>query len=201
MIWQHDKELILASKSQARQNLLKEAGLAFASIPASIDERAVNLRHRHEAVADQALMLARTKALAVSVLYPDQWVIGSDQMLDCEGEVLHQVGNRLEAMAQIQALNGRLHRLTSALYLVFAGRVEAELHDVATLQMRYWSTRDFERYLDEVGETVFGSVGCYHIETEGARLFGRIEGSRSTIMGMPMDPLLVLLQQKGLIGR
>ena len=201
MIWQHDKVLILASKSLARQKLLNEAGLVFASIPASIDERAVNLQHRHEAVADQALMLARAKALAVSALYSDQWVIGSDQMLDCEGEVLHQVGNRLEAMAQLQTLNGRKHRLTSALCLAFAGRVKAELHDVATLQMKHWSGDDLERYLDEVGETVFGSVGCYHIEAEGAQLFGRIEGSRSTIMGMPMDPLLVLLQQKGLIAR
>jgi septum formation protein len=67
--------------------------------------------------------------------------------------------------------------------------------------MKHWSGDDLERYLDEVGETVFGSVGCYHIEAEGARLFGGIEGSRSTIMGMPMDPLLVLLQQKGLIAR
>jgi septum formation protein len=55
-------------------------------------------------------------------------------------------------------------------------------------------------YLDDVGHGVFGSVGCYHIEAEGARLFERVEGSRSTIMGMPLEPLIDLLHRKGLIA-
>ena len=200
MVWRHDKPLILASKSQARQRLLVEAGLDFVSCPASVDERALNAQHQHSPIKDQALVLARAKALVVSAQYPDQWVIGSDQMLDCEGQVFHQIGKRMDALAQLQALNGRPHRLTSALCLAFAGQVEAEIHDEAFLHMKHWSTSELNSYLDEVGDKVFGSVGCYHIEAEGARLFERIEGSRSTIMGMPFEPLLEVLQQKGLIA-
>ena len=200
MGWRHHKPLILASKSQARQRLLREAGLDFVSCPASVDERALNARHEQSPITDQAMILARAKALTVSDQYPDHWVIGSDQMLDCEGQMFHQIGNKTDALTQLQALNGRRHRLTSTLCLAFAGQVEAEIHDEAFLSMKHWSTSELESYLDEVGEQVFGSVGCYHIEAEGARLFERIEGSRSTIMGMPFEPLLELLHQKGLIA-
>ena len=200
MVWRHDKPLILASKSKTRQRLLTEAGLDFVSIPASIDERALNAQHQQRPLIDQAMMLAQAKALAVSVQYPDQWVIGSDQMLDCEGQVFHQIGNRIDALAQLEALNGRAHRLTSALCLAFGGQIEAEIHDEAFLYMKHWSTSELNTYLDDVGHGVFGSVGCYHIEAEGARLFERVEGSRSTIMGMPLEPLIDLLHRKGLIA-
>ncbi len=200
MIWLHDKPLILASKSQARQRLLVEAGLDFVSIPAGVDERVLNLKHENSPIPEQATRLARAKALAVSHAHPDHWVIGSDQMLDCEGRIFHQISNRMDALAQLQALNGRQHRLTSALCLAFGGQIEAENHDVADLTMKHWATTDLEIYLDEAGETVFGSVGCYHIEGIGVRLFAQIEGSRSTIMGLPIDQLLRLLQQKGLIA-
>ena len=200
MIWQHQKMLILASKSQARQRLLNEAGLAFTSMSAAIDERRINTQHQQSPVTDQAMLLARAKALAVSALYPDQWVIGADQMLDCKGQVFHQIDNRTDALAQLHSLNGQTHRLTSAVCLVFAGQVETEFYDIAHLEMKKWSSRDLNLYLDDVGEKVFSSVGCYHIEAEGAHLFERIDGQRSTIMGMPIEPLLSILKQKGLIS-
>ena len=112
MGWRHDKPLILASKSQARQRLLREAGLDFVSCAASVDERALNARHEQSPITDQAMILARAKALTVSDQYPDHWVIGSDQMLDCEGQMFHQIGNKTDALTQLQALNGRRHRLS-----------------------------------------------------------------------------------------
>ncbi len=76
-------ELILASASASRQMLMRNAGLRFSSIPAAIDERAIDARLEAAGATPEtiALELAKAKAVAVSRLYPDDYVIGSDQTM------------------------------------------------------------------------------------------------------------------------
>ena len=198
-IWKHQNSLILASKSQARQRLLAEQGLQFKTVPASLDEREIQNGLDALSIPEQAMALARAKALSVSEHNRAHWVIGSDQLLVCNGQVLHQVSDKVGAMIQLKTLSGHQHELYSAACLVFNGSVVAECEDKAGLWMKPMSDHDISDYLQRVGATVFGSVGCYHIEGEGAALFDKIEGKRSTIMGMPVEDLVTAMLEQGLI--
>lgn len=198
-VWQHENSLILASKSQARQRLLREQGLEFLAIPAAVDERQIQTHLGLLSVNQQAMALAQAKALAVSKDYPAHWIIGSDQLLVCEGQILHQVSDQAGALTQLKTLSGRWHCLQSAVCLAYAGSIVAECEDKADLLMKPMSERDITHYLERVGQTVFGSVGCYHIEGEGIGLFDAVEGKRSTIMGMPIEQLIGLMHKQGLI--
>jgi septum formation protein len=199
--WLHEKTLILASKSQARQQLLHDLALDVLIKPASIDERALQQQLLAFSVEEQASALARAKALAISNLDPDHWVIGSDQMLICGHEALHQVKDRHGALMQLQKLNGKEHTLISAACLAFGGKVHVELSDTVRLQMKAMTESDLEHYLDAVGETVFGSVGCYQIEAKGADLFESIKGRKSTIMGMPIEMMIDWMRDRGLVAK
>jgi septum formation protein len=126
--WLGEAPLILASKSAARQALLRDLGLPFMAMSAGIDERAV------EAVAiaqkrspeDVALHLARAKALAVSAQHADRYVVGADQILVCDGVFFHQPGDRVTAAQHLRRLSGKTHHLHAAFSLTRQGRIIAE---------------------------------------------------------------------------
>src|SRR5690554_3187754 len=105
--------LILASQSQTRKALLEQAGLAFSTVPARIDERGLEAA----AIAagadgrDVALLLAERKAAFVAANHPGALVIGADQTLSLGTELLHKPADRNEAAAQLDRLRGKTHRL------------------------------------------------------------------------------------------
>ena len=80
-LWRGPSPLILASQSRARQTLLANAGIDFEAVPADIDERAVQQASRLSAPGDIAALLAREKALSVSMRHPGRIVVGADQTL------------------------------------------------------------------------------------------------------------------------
>ncbi|MCX5477767.1 Maf family protein [Kaistia geumhonensis] len=195
--------LILASTSAARKSLLANAGLVFARLAAPVDERALEapLIAAGEPSEAIALALARAKAEAVLALRPGAVVIGADQVLDLGGRRLVKPGDRDGARRQIEELQGRTHRLVSAV-VVAEGPGSAWQHvSDARLTMRRLSPAAIERYLDEAAEGIFGSVGAYHLEGVGVRLFEAIEGDYFTILGLPLLPLLGWLRSRGLIDQ
>lgn len=195
--------LILASTSAARKSLLAQAGLTFASLAAPVDERALEapLIAAGEPSEAIALVLARAKAEAVLALRPGAVVIGADQVLDLGGRRLVKPGDRAGARRQIGELQGRTHRLVSAVVVAEGtGCVWQHVAD-ARLTMRPLSAVSIERYLDEAGEGIFGSVGAYHLEGVGVRLFEAIEGDYFTILGLPLLPLIGWLRARGLIDQ
>ncbi len=191
--------IVLASTSAARRLLLTNAGVAFESIAAPIDERALEepLLESGASPSEIALALAEAKARAVLALAPDAVVIGSDQMLDLAGERLVKPGSRAGAAAQIARLAGRSHVLRTAVVIAEGGDVVWRHLASATLTMRPLSAAAIERYLDAAGEGIHGSVGAYHLEGVGIRLFTTIEGDYFSILGLPLLPLLSQLRAMG----
>lgn len=193
--------LILASSSPFRKMLMENAGLEFESVPASIDERALEAQFNSERSTprDVALRLARAKAKDVSQKYPQAYVIGSDQTMSLGERVFHKPGSREHARETLEALSGHAHHLNSGVAIVHAGKVVWEDVVSATLHVRELSPAFIESYLDRVGDKVFSSVGAYQLEGEGIRLFSRIDGDYFTILGLPMLPLLEALRNLGAI--
>ena len=178
--------LVLASGSGTRRRLLQAAGLAFDVIAPDVDERALD--------ADP-LGLARAKALNVKA--PGALVIGADQVLMCEGRVLHKSPTRAAAALHLAQLSGRTHSLTSAFAIARDGEILVTGVETARMTVRPLTPEAIGLYLDAAGPDVLGSVGAYHWEGLGMHLFERVEGDQSTILGLPMLKLLAALREIG----
>jgi septum formation protein len=199
-LWCGKYPLILASQSRARQVLLGNAGISFKSIPADIDERAVQQKSGLSAPADVAAVLAREKALWVSSHQPGKFVIGADQTLAMGDRLFSKPAGRAQAAEQIRALAGRSHELHSAVAVACDGAILFETVTIARMTMRTLGEAEIAAYLDEAGAAVTSSVGAYQLEGLGVHLFDRIEGDHFTILGLPLLPLLAFLRSEHLLA-
>jgi len=193
------KTLVLASRSRSRIALLEGAGLAFATEPSDVDERAVEepLLAAGASPGAIALHLAEAKALDVAARRPGDLVLGCDQTLGLDGERFVKPENRAAARAQLERLRGRAHELHSALALVEDGAVVWRHVSVAAMTMRPFTDAFLDAYCDRAGDAVLASVGCYQLEGIGITLFEAIEGDYFTILGLPLLPLLAELRRRG----
>lgn len=191
--------LILASGSDIRARLLRNAGLSPAVHPARIDEDAIraSLAAEDATPRDLADTLAEMKARRVSDRHPEALVLGCDQILDCGGTVFSKPANRDEARAQLRALSGQTHRLLSAAVICRAGEPLWRYVGEARLTMRSLSDGYLNDYVERNWDSIRLSVGCYKLEEEGVRLFARIEGDYFTILGLPLIELLTWLAVRG----
>ena len=194
-------QLILASKSKYRTQLLKAAGVEFTSQPAPIDERAVEepLLKSEVDSSDIALVLAQAKALSVSEENREAIVIGSDQTLTFDNQLLHKPENMEEARRRLLLLSGRTHQLTSAIALAKDGEIIWQFADTSTIKFRKLDPGFVGRHLASVGEAALTSVGAYQIEGLGVNLFEKIDGDFFSIMGLPIIPLLEKLRDLEII--
>ena len=193
----------LASGSRFRARLLAAAGVPFTVMIPGVDEAAVRESLDAEgASADEvAVALGELKAVAISRRHRDALVIGSDQMLDCNGVWFEKPVDRDHAAATLRALSGRDHRLVTSAVVARGG--ERIWHTVQTVRMRMrpLSEAYIDAYLDAVGEEVHASVGAYELEGLGAQLFTAVEGDYFTVLGLPLLPLLDFLRVHGVLAR
>jgi septum formation protein len=197
--WREPKPLILASKSSARAALLKQTRLPFIVDATDIDERAVEapLRSSDAGARAIAVHLARAKAAAVAKLHPDHLVLGADQTLELGQRMFTKPADRREALEQLRVLSGHEHELHSATCVMRAGDVLFEAVETARMKMRVPGEAFLAAYADAAGPALTGSVGAYQVEGLGIHLFESIGGDHSTILGLPLIPLLAFLRRNG----
>jgi septum formation protein len=193
--WRESAPLILASKSVGRRQALLHSGVPFESIPADVDERAIESRLKGADADTIASTLARAKALAISA--KGRLVLGADQVASCEGRIFGKPADMREAEALLRFLSGRRHRLHSAIALARDDAVIFETVAIADLTMCGLTDEFIAAYLAAVGETALTSAGAYQIEGVGAQLFSKVEGDHWTIMGLPLLELLEALRREG----
>ena len=194
--------LILASTSKTRTRILESAGLSFIAEAPGLDEASMR-----EAIAgertldphDVAEVLGRAKAEAVSDLARDAYVIGGDQVLAFENQILGKAESMEAARKHLLDLNGKVHQLHTSVTVATNGETIWAYTDVATLTMRQLTPEFIGHYLAAAGEGVLGSVGAYEIESLGIQLFDKIEGDFFSILGLPLLPLLDALRREGVI--
>jgi len=199
-LWLAKQPLVLASRSEIRQVVLRDAGVAVEVMPADIDERTVERQAGTQDAGAVAALLAREKARAVATRMPGRLVLGADQTLALGARRFSKPADRAGAREQLTALRGRTHELHSAIALVQSGTPLWEHREHARLTMRQFSERFLDAYLDQVGTAVTGSVGGYQLERAGIQLFERIEGDHFVILGLPLIALLRFLRDKGLLA-
>ena len=194
-------KLILASQSPYRAQILRQAGVEFEVKPANIDERAVEepLLVADCDVTDIPLILAQAKAMDVSEGISEAIVIGSDQTLTFDNQLLHKPENMEQARRRLLALSGKSHQLTSAVVLAKDGEILWHYTDTAIITFRKLDPVFVGQHLARVGEAALTSVGAYQIEGEGVQLFDKINGDFFSILGLPLIPLLKKLRELEII--
>ena len=186
-------DLILASTSKYRRELLTRLKLPFETVAPGVDEVAVKAAGgpAREVVEE----LARRKAEAVRRLRPSDVVIGSDQAAVLDGEVLDKPGTEANALAQLRSLRGRRHQLITAVAVAHPGGIE-RFTDVTNLTMRRLTDEEITRYVR--AEMPLDCAGSYKIEGLGVTLFEQIETRDHTaIVGLPLAQLSDTLRDLG----
>jgi septum formation protein len=193
--------LILASKSKVRADLLRAAGISFTTVTADVDEACIreNCIKKDMFPGAVAVALAAAKALAVAQTRPQDFVLGCDQVLAFEGEIVAKSENLAEARALLQKLRGKPHRLVSAAVLVKGGTVCWQTYETAVLHMRSFDDAFLDFYLQAESTEILSAVGSYRLEGRGIQLFDRVEGDYFTVLGLPLMPLMGALREEGLI--
>lgn len=195
--------LILASVSEIRATLLRNAGLDIEVKPARIDEDAVRAALQQEDASPQDIAdaLAEMKSRKISDKRADAFILGCDQVLALKNEVFAKPEIPADACDQLRRLSGKTHHLLSAAVIYQAGQpLWRHVGDVR-LTMHDLSDGYIEDYVARNWDSVRHSVGCYKIEEEGVRLFSRIDGNYFNILGLPLLELLNWLATRGEITR
>lgn len=194
--------LILASQSKARREMLSAAGLEFESHPADLDENSITQAQLKSGASPKEIVekLAQEKALHIAKNFPDALVIGSDQILECEGKMLSKAANANEAKEKLETLRGKTHHLISAVCVAKGDEVLWSESAAAFLTMHDFNDHFLQTYIEEAGEALTRSVGAYELESLGVQLFKTIEGDYFTILGMPLLSLLTYLRTEQKIG-
>jgi septum formation protein len=193
------RPFILASGSEIRATLLKNAGLAFEVVPARIDEEAIRAGLEAESAKprDVADALAEYKARKVADKGPDALVLGCDQVAELDGEILAKPETPDEARAQLARMSGKVHRLLSAAVLYEESRPVWRHVGVVRLTMRELSPGYVDDYVARNWESIRHAVGGYKLEEEGVRLFSLIDGDYFHVLGLPLTELLSYLILRG----
>jgi septum formation protein len=196
-------EIVLASGSRARREMLAAAGVHFTVQAADVDEPAIRARMRgmDANVEPQriAAVLAAAKAEDVSGKKSGALIIGADQVLALDRELLSKAPSLEAARETLRKLRGRTHELHSAVAFAENGKITWAHVGTARLTMRDFSDAFLDDYLLRAGDRVGHSVGAYELEGLGVQLFDKIEGDFFTVLGLPLLPVLAELRQRGII--
>jgi septum formation protein len=191
--------IILASASPTRARLLEAAGVPFTVRPPDIGESSLKQQAREASCTaiECALDLARAKAAAVSMRYPEALVIGADQLLVLGDEWFDKPADVAAARMQLQRLRGRTHVLATAVCVFRAADRLWHAASMPELTMRDFSDSFLDGYLAAEGDAVLGSVGAYRLESRGTQLFSRMSGDYFAVLGLPLIELLEFLRSRG----
>lgn len=184
--------LVLASTSPYRKELLSRLRLPFDVARPDVDETPGD----GEPPDALALRLAIDKAKAVAALYPDAWILGSDQVAAFDGRKLGKPGDRGNAIAQLQAMSGREVRFLTAIALLRGDGVPSTHIDTTRVRFRTLGGAEIERYVD--AEQPFDCAGSFKSEGLGIALFEAIDNADPTaLVGLPLVATARLLRQAG----
>lgn len=191
---QQATDIILASASPRRRELLERVGLRIQVVPSTIAEDALS----DETPQQHVIRLSRAKALEVAGR-PDQagrWFIGSDTVVVCDGQLLGKPADAGQAGAMLRRLSGRSHQVFSgyAVHDRLGGRTLCDAI-ATTVEFKRLTVPEIEGYI-ATGEP-FDKAGAYAIQGVGAFMVPRIEGSYANVVGLPLCEVLAALEMLG----
>ena len=183
--------LILASKSKVRKEILNKNNITCEVEPSNVDEDLVKNSLLNEGASPEIISknLAELKANKISQKKNVEIVLGADSVIDLEGEIISKPSDRKEALNILKKLNGKKHFLISSVCISKNGSMIWNYSDKAALTMKKMSNEELKEYLDKISDEALYAYNVYQIEGEGRSLFSNIEGDEDTIMGLPVKKI------------
>ena len=184
-------EIILASKSKVRKEILERNNIKCKVIQSNIDEDPIKKSLIKEGASPEFICknLAEIKAVKVSSFYENLIDLGADSVIDLQNQIISKPKNREEALNILKKLNGKEHYLISSVTIAKNGSMIWNYTDRAKLTMKKFSLKELKLYLSKISDNALYSYNVYQIEGEGKKLFSKIEGDEDTIMGLPVKKI------------
>ena len=189
--------IILASKSKVRKDILEKNDISCNVEPSNVDEDMVKESLISEKASPEIISknLAELKANKVSSKNYEQIVLGADSVIDLDGELISKPQDRKEALLILKKLNGKEHHLISSVCVSKNGSMIWNYTDKAKLKMRNFTDKELENYLAKIPDSALYAYNVYQIEGEGRKLFSDIVGDEDTIMGLPIKKIKEYLKE------
>ena len=188
-------QLILASSSPRRRELLAQIGLRFEVMPAHIDET----RRASEGPTDYVQRLALEKAQVIHSLHREAFVLGADTTVEIDGHALEKPVDRTDAERMLRALSGRVHHVHTGIALLSPMQLPkpAQRTHLETTSVTFSAVDESElqHYLDSTEP--YDKAGAYGIQGYAARWIPRIDGDYFNVMGLPLAATVKLLRELG----
>ena len=183
--------LILASKSKVRKEILNKHNISCIVEPSNVDEDSVKESLLNEGATPEIISknLAELKANKVSEKKNGEIVLGADSVIDLEGDIISKPLDRDDAKKILKKLNGKKHYLISSVCISKNGSMIWNYTDKAALTMKKMSEDEIKEYLNKISDEALFAYNVYQIEGEGRSLFLKIEGDEDTIMGLPVKKI------------
>ena len=184
-------EIILASKSKVREEILKKNKINCNVEPSNVDEEPVKNSLINEGASPEIISknLAEIKANKVSQKFIDTLVLGADSVIDLNGQLISKPNDRNEALNILKRLNGKSHYLISSVCISKNGSMVWNYTEKASLTMKLLSDNQLKEYLQKISDEALYAYNVYQIEGEGRKLFSSIDGDEDTIMGLPVKKI------------
>ena len=189
--------IILASKSNVRKNILEKNNILCDVEPSNVDEDMVKESLLSKKASPEIISknLAELKANKVSSRNEERIVLGADSVIDLEGELISKPQDRKEALTILRKLNGKEHHLISSVCISKNGSMIWNCTDKAKLKMKNFTDKELEEYLAKISDSALYAYNVYQIEGEGKKLFSEIIGDKNTIMGLPIKKIKDYLEK------
>ncbi len=183
--------LILASKSKVRKEILNKNNISCVVEPSNVDEDLVKKSLLNEGATPEIISknLAELKANKISQKKYGEIVLGADSVIDLDNEIISKPSDRNEALNILKKLNGKKHYLISSVCISKNGSMIWNYTDKAALTMKKMSDEELKKYLNKISDEALYAYNVYQIEGEGRSLFSKIEGDEDTIMGLPIKKI------------
>lgn len=194
-------QVVLASSSPIRSQLLNNAGVAHEILSPQIDEDSVKMAmladgSQHCDVADT---LADMKARRVSLQRPENYVLGCDQVLSFAGSLYSKPESKQDLQKQLREMSGKTHQLISAAVIYKDMQPIWRYVGAVKLSMRILSDNAIEKYVESNWGSVKFCTGGYEIERKGTQLFEKIQGDYFCILGLPLLEVISFLKLRGVL--
>ena len=197
-------DIILATQSEIRRNLLKNTGIRFKAIKSDFDEAQLQDALNGKICSlkdaqDLVKKLSFEKAKNISSRYSKDLIIGCDQTLYFKKRILNKPVNYEESFEQLKGLSGENHKLITATTCVMESKQIWSYISVQDMQMRTLSDEYIKNYIKEIGDKVLNILGAYEIEGKGINLFESIGDDLFSIQGISILQLTKFLRKAGYI--
>ena len=186
-LFTNHEQIILASSSQTRVNFLREHFKKVLVVRHKIKEEKIKNDYSKTSFKGLVKLLAKKKAESIMKDYPENMIIGSDQILVCEGKLINKSNRLSDAKNNLINLRGKTHTLFSSIYVIKNEKFYFEETKKAKMFFKNVSGKQINDYLNEKKKEDLESVGSYRIEDNSRYNFLKIlKGDHETIIGFPL---------------